>query len=90
MVCGKEQHGDGGDHYHLLIIFHEAPDFRNARCFDILLNGVNFHPNIKKVGCGKNDIQYASEYCEKGGDHCNEHLDLFRNSTNFVKRWANR
>lgn len=90
MVCGKEQHVDGSEHYHILLIFVKAPDFRSPRCFDLLLNGVNFHPNIKKVGCGKNDIQYAAEYCEKEGDFVSEHLDLFRNSNNFVKKMADR
>lgn len=85
-VIGKETHQDGSDHYHVLLLFVKAPDWRSSRCLDLQINGLNFHPNIKKVGASAKDYQFAAEYCMKEDPHfLTKNFDWIRNSANFVK-----
>lgn len=79
---------DGSHHYHCLLIFVKAPDFRSVRCFDLMLNGRQYHPNIRKVGAAVKDHQCAAEYCMKDDPaYLTLNFDFIRNSANFTKIW---
>jgi hypothetical protein len=87
-IAGREQHWDGSFHLHVFGSFRKAPDFKSARCFDIMENGKNYHPNIRKVGVSPTDRQFAAEYCMKDGNYVDFDLDLFKNSKDFRKKFA--
>lgn len=60
---GREQHQDGGTHYHVFVDFEEAFSTRDERKFDF--GGA--HPNIEAV---RRTPRKAWEYAGKDGDVC--------------------
>lgn len=77
-VIGEEFHQDGGNHYHVYLTFAKRVHSRDPKVFDI----DGYHPNIKKV---KRDQGWI-EYCMKDGHFISGGIELFKNSTNFIKR----
>lgn len=54
-AIGKEQHEDGGQHYHVLLKYESRIDIRNERFWDV--NG--HHPNIQKCRSPKQVLRYV-------------------------------
>lgn len=64
-ASAREEHKDGTHHMHVFIHFIKRKDVRSARYFDVSINSVKYHPNIKKVHNRKGWLDYIS----KGDEH---------------------
>lgn len=60
VLVAKEQHEDGGDHFHVFIRFNSRIHILNQRAFDY----GDYHPNIQAARSPKSVIQY----CTKDGN----------------------
>lgn len=63
-IVAHEFHEDGGDHYHCIVHFDTAQQWRQARVFDI----GGRHPNVKVVR-GYTNIANVLEYVTKEDDY---------------------
>lgn len=63
IVVAKEDHQDGGQHFHALLYFAREFDSRNVAVFDFM----GHHPNIQKAGAPKRTLAYVV----KDGDYVN-------------------
>lgn len=52
----KEEHKEGGYHFHVAYTSIKKPDIKNPRYLDLVINGKTYHPNIRK--------QYSSYWTE--------------------------
>lgn len=87
MICGREDHVDGGIHFHVCFEAAKKLDIRDARHFDLKsFDGKWYHPNVKSVSGRKDNFFTVVEYCMKHGDHASHNLSLFPNSKNFRNR----
>jgi len=64
-LLGHEHHMDGGDHYHLVLIFEDVYRSSDPLCFDWMFES---HPNIKPIKHGIQNLKRAIEYCKKESD----------------------
>lgn len=85
IIC-KEMHMDGGWHIHAAICLTSKPDIRDVRAFDMRwgTDRVKSHPNIKV----KFDWMEKVEYCMKDGQWYEYHVEIFKNSKGFGKKFA--
>lgn len=72
-TIGRERHQDGNTHYHVCLTFTRKVDIRDARFFDLTYDGTTYHPNIKPVKRGKDNLQRVLDYCQKDGDSVSTH-----------------
>ena len=63
LITCREQHEDGGVHYHAVLQFATRQDFRDERRFD----WQGHHPNIVSVRAPKRAVEYVA----KDGDYIN-------------------
>lgn len=67
-IVGRENHQDGGTHYHAFFMFAREFRTRNARIFDC----GGYHPNILR---GRKTPRAMYEYATKDGDICGGGLE---------------
>lgn len=67
IILAKEQHKDGGTHFHCFGSFNKKRKIKNQRFWDITLtSGQVLHPNVKKLK-GKAGVGHWKRYCCKEG-----------------------
>lgn len=69
-AIGKEEHQDGGTHYHVLLGYENRIDIRDARFFDV----DGHHPNMQSARSPKNTLRYVI----KDGDTLVHNFDVVR------------
>lgn len=61
-VVSREEHSDGGFHYHCLLSCSQPVRLRQQHLLDVCYEGVTYHPNIQSP----RDIKATYEYVTKG------------------------
>lgn len=87
-AIGRERHSDGAYHLHAVFKFSSRLRVRDCRFFDLVYEGVRYHPNIRGIGKtkrGGSALQRTVEYCIKEGDYIGEHINFWKSSANFTK-----
>lgn len=60
-AIGQEQHQDGNFHIHAYLQFDRKFSSRDERVFDIIDNGITYHPNIQAPRSAKAVIRYVTK-----------------------------
>lgn len=60
-AIGQETHQDGNLHLHAYIQFDRKYSTRNERAFDIIDEGITYHPNIQSPRSAKAVIEYVTK-----------------------------
>lgn len=64
-VISREQHADGGWHYHCAVYFEKTKRIRSLSAFDLVHNGRSFHGNYQPI----RRIRENYDYITKDGDY---------------------
>lgn len=72
-TIGRERHEDLGLHYHVVLSFSKRIDIKNATAFDVVYEGRTYHPNIKPIKHGKQNLARVVRYSTKDGDAISTH-----------------
>lgn len=66
IVISREEHKDGGFHFHVYGSFNKKRNIKNPRYWDLTIDGVVLHPNLKRL-MGKAGVGLWKRYVCKGG-----------------------
>jgi len=74
-AIGKENHQNGGVHYHVLLKYEQRIDIRDQRFYDV----AGHHPNIQTVRSAKHTLRYVT----KEGDTLVHNFEVVRDEDVF-------
>lgn len=79
---GQEHHKDGSLHIHVFLQTEEKMNFVNERHFDIVIDGITYHPCMKPV----TNTDGCIDYCGKDGNYIEDNIDQFTTSIGFTRK----
>lgn len=83
LVCCKEKHADGTDHFHALLSWKSTKNFKNPRKFDFM----EWHPKWEKP----RNLEASANYVRKDGDFLEEGtLQVSQNYTEVAKEYETK
>lgn len=71
-VIARENHAEGGAHYHVLLCYKRTKRIRSLRAFDLNHDGIVIHGNYQPV----RDLQATYLYVTKDGDYLEDISDI--------------
>lgn len=60
VIC-RENHQDGGIHYHVYLEFNRRVELFGPNCLDLDFNGINYHGSYETVRLKRNSLEYITK-----------------------------